>query len=369
MSLIPAALADLPRTPSAVDRDADLRERPELFAELAADPSARLLVLWRGRTLLEGDALRLFSADSPTGESTLVYLGKTIIEHPTLRAGTRVVLAIATDEVAASIEPDEEKWATFRSAAAVLSEPYSSLGTEAVALSNWHLSSAFCPRCGSTTHSESAGWSRRCTGCNSQIFPRTDPAVIVLVLDDDDRLLLGSNILWPEGRYSLLAGFVEAGESLEQAVEREIFEESGLRVDSAHYLGSQAWPFPRSIMLGFSARVAAGQSPADLRPDGLEIIDLRWLSRDDLRAEAGTLLLPGSTSIARALIEHWLAADGGPSIDEAARAAAAHREERASIDTTHTEPITDADAGTEVDSATEAGAPESARAPRTGNTR
>ncbi|GGE85345.1 NAD(+) diphosphatase [Mycetocola zhadangensis] len=345
MSLIPAALANLPLTPSAVDRDADLRERSELFAELAADHSTRLLVLWRGRMLLDGDNLRLFPADSPTGESTLAYLGKTISDAASLPAGTRVVLVVATDEVATALEPDDEKWITFRSAAPLLSEPFSSLGIEAVALSNWHLSSGFCPRCGSATESESAGWARRCTQCNNQIFPRTDPAIIVLVLDDDDRLLLGSNILWPEGRYSLLAGFVEAGESLEQAVVREIHEESGLHVDTPQYLGSQAWPFPRSIMLGFSARVAPEQNPAGIQPDGLEIVDLRWLSRDDLRAEAGTLLLPGSTSIARALIEHWLAADGGPSLDEAARAATTGPTPEPARP--QTDQITDADSGTE----------------------
>lgn len=357
MSLIPAALADLPLTPSAVDRDADLRERPELFAELAADPSTRLLVFWRGRTLVDGNALRLFPADTGYGDATLAYLGKTLVETPTLTAGTRVVLAIVDDAVALGLEPDEDAWLTFRSAAPLLGEPFSSLGTEAAALSNWHLSSTFCPRCGSGTEPQSAGWARRCTRCNNEIFPRTDPAVIVLVLDDEDRLLLGSNILWPQGRYSLLAGFVEAGESLEQAVMREILEESGLRVESAHYLGSQAWPFPRSIMLGFSARVAAGQNPEELQPDGSEIVDLRWLSRDELRAEAGTLLLPGSTSIARALIEHWLAADGGPSLDEAARAVAAPSDGDATTDTA-TDPITEADSGTEVEPTDSAGATE-----------
>jgi NAD+ diphosphatase len=356
MSLIPAALADLPLTPSAVDRDADLRDRPNLFAELAADPTTRVLVLWRGRLLLDRDDMRLFPADVPVGDSTLAYLGRTLIGAPSVPAETRVVLAIATDDVARALEADEEKWVTFRTAAPLLGEPFSSFGTEAVALSNWHLSSAFCPRCGSATVPQSAGWARRCLACKNEIFPRTDPAIIVLVLDDDDRLLLGSNILWPAGRYSLLAGFVEAGESLEQAVVREIFEEAGLRVTSAHYLGSQAWPFPRSIMLGFSARLEPGQDPAAIEPDGAEIVDLRWLSRDDLRAEAATLLLPGSTSIARALIEHWLAADGGPSLDEAARAAT-HAASSSGEETSHTDPITDADSGTEAEPTDSADAP------------
>ncbi len=354
MSLIPGALANLPLAPSAVDRDADARARADLFTELQSDEATRLLVLWRGRVLLDGDAVRLFAADRPLTDAILAYLGKTLTGRADAPAGTRVLLVLADDDLAASFEPDEDAWVTFRTAAPQLSAPDVSLMTEAAALSNWHLSSAFCPRCGSATVPESAGWSRRCTACKNEIFPRTDPAVIVLVLDDDDRLLLGSNILWPEGRYSLLAGFVEAGESLEHAVIREIFEESGIRVDTPQYLGSQAWPFPRSIMLGFSARVAPGQDPAGLMPDGQEIVDLRWLSRDDLREEAGTLLLPGSTSIARALIDHWLTADGGPSIDEAARAAEASRHATADQDAE----ITAADAGTEtatVDGASDVG--------------
>ena len=130
----------------------------------------------------------------------------------------------------------------------------------------------------------------------------------MLITDADDRLLLGSNALWENDRYSLLAGFVEPGESLEAAVIRESFEESGLRVTDATYLGSQPWPFPASIMCGFTARVDASQDPAELAPDGAEILDLRWFTRQELRsAEASWLKLPGSSSIAHFLIERWLA--------------------------------------------------------------
>ena len=139
----------------------------------------------------------------------------------------------------------------------------------------------------------------------SQVFPRTDPAVIVLITDHDDRILLGSNAMWENNRYSLLAGFVEPGESLEAAVLREMYEESGLRVTDPVYLGSQPWPFPASIMCGFTAKLADGQDASHLVPDGEEILDLRWFSRDELRGSLDSIILPGRSSIARAMVENW----------------------------------------------------------------
>lgn len=139
---------------------------------------------------------------------------------------------------------------------------------------------------------------------NTEVFPRTDAAIIVGIVDADDRILLGSNAMWESNRYSLLAGFVEPGESLEAAVIREVFEESGIRVTDPVYLGSQPWPFPASLMLGFTARVDPSVS-STLTPDGAEILDLRWFSRDELRAARGEVKLPGGTSIAHAIIEEW----------------------------------------------------------------
>ena len=133
------------------------------------------------------------------------------------------------------------------------------------------------------------------------------------VTDDADRLLLGSNAMWESNRYSLLAGFVEPGESLEAAVQREIHEESGIHVAEPVYLGSQPWPFPASLMLGFTAKVAPGTG-TDTTPDGTEILDLRWFSRDELVAALGEIRLPGRTSIARAIIEEWL---GRPILEQA----------------------------------------------------
>ena len=193
-----------------------------------------------------------------------------------------------------------------------MSDRDTGLFTEALGIANWHASHTNCPRCGTPTVVEKGGWVRRCFEDETEIFPRTDPAVIVSVLDRDDRLLLGSNAMWENTRFSLLAGFVEPGESFEGAVQREIFEEAGVRVVEPEYLGSQPWPFPASVMVGFTARLADDQDPSELTPDGDEILDLRWFTRDEVWSNRELVILPGRTSIARAIIEDWY---GGP-LDE-----------------------------------------------------
>jgi NAD+ diphosphatase len=189
---------------------------------------------------------------------------------------------------------------TIRDVGATLSDRDAGLYVSAIALANWHSTHVRCPRCGEPTEPVHGGWVRRCTADGSEHFPRTDPAVIVLVHDGADRCLLGRQSVWPPGRYSTLAGFVEPGESLEQAVAREIEEESGVVVDDIVYRGSQPWPFPASLMLGFDARVVGGE--AHVGDDELE--DVRWFSRDDLRR--GEPLLPPPASIAHWLIAGWL---------------------------------------------------------------
>ncbi len=178
------------------------------------------------------------------------------------------------------------------------------LAAEALAITNWHASHRFSPRTGRPLLSTKGGWVLIDPDDGHEIFPRTDPAIIVGVTDADDRLLLGSNAMWEKNRFSLLAGFVEPGESLEHAVQREIFEESGIRVVDPVYLGSQPWPFPASLMLGYRATVDP-VDPGLLEPDGAEIIDLRWFTREELIAAGDTVILPGRSSIARAIIEDW----------------------------------------------------------------
>lgn len=173
----------------------------------------------------------------------------------------------------------------------------------AAALVAWHASAGFCASCGAATHPVLGGQARQCERCARELYPRTDPAVIVAITDEHDRLLLGRQPAWPSGRVSVFAGFVEAGESLEQAVHREIDEEVGLALGQIRYLGSQPWPFPRSLMAGFTARATASA----LRIDHGEIESAQWFARDELSEalQAGTVALPSPTSIAFRMIGLW----------------------------------------------------------------
>jgi NAD+ diphosphatase len=207
---------------------------------------------------------------------------------------------------------DVGNWVDLRTAGAALDAMGAGLFTSAAAVLNWHDAARFCPRDGSPTHPANGGWHRICEAHGHEEYPRTDPAVICLVHDGADRVLLARQPVWPEGRFSVLAGFVEAGESLEACVARELHEEVGAEVRDIRYLGSQAWPFPRSLMVGFHA-VADPELP--LRPADGEIAEAMWVTRAQLRsalahgdwgAEA-PLLLPGRVSIARSMLESWAA--------------------------------------------------------------
>lgn len=184
-----------------------------------------------------------------------------------------------------------------------LTDEQTQLAFAALALSQWHGSRPTCMRCGAATRAERAGASRRCPACGAQVFPRTDPAVIVAVTDHDDRLLLTHARAWPGNRVSVQAGFIEAGESAEQAVHREILEETGLEVEEMSFVSTQPWPFPRSLMLGFTARADA----AGLNLDRRELAWGRFHTREELdRAVVeGRLTLPGPLSLAIVLIRNW----------------------------------------------------------------
>lgn len=178
----------------------------------------------------------------------------------------------------------------------------------AVALVQWHATHTHCPRCGAKTQVSAGGAERRCPVDGSMHFPRVDPAVIVLVTDAQDRALLGRQGAWPAGRFSTLAGFVEPGETAEQAVVREVAEEAGIVAGDVELLATQPWPFPSSLMIAATASVAGSPDP---RPDGVELAETRWFSREGLAASlaAGEVAVPGLISISRWLIDRWFGGD------------------------------------------------------------
>lgn len=288
-----------------VDRGCDRRATADMLDSVWREPATRVLLLCNGKTAVRNGQLALFTAEQVDRPEMSVYLGRTL-EEAAEPAGTDVVLVTCND-AGAELDGEDIQWLGLRDVATELSARDSALFVEALAVSNWHATHTHCPRCGAATIAESGGWVRRCPRDNSEHYPRTDPAIIVSVVDEDDRLLLGSSARWSATRFSTLAGFVEPGESLEAAVIREVAEESGVVVHSPRYLGSQPWPFPSSLMLGFTATAAEAATKAD----GVEIREVRWFSRADLAAAAasGEIQFASGASIARSLIEHWY---GGP---------------------------------------------------------
>jgi NAD+ diphosphatase len=274
---------------ATVDRDAARRGDGAALEEAWA--TARVLVVADGRALVaeeDGPELVLVdAADAPEGER--YYLGRdeasayfAVVGRLPRRLGAR---------------PQG-----LREVGALLSDRDAGLLTHAVGLANWHATHTHCSRCGAPTELAKGGSIRRCTADGSEHFPRTDPAVIMLVTDGADRCVLGRQAIWPTGRYSTLAGFVEPGESAELAVVREVAEETGIAVRDVLYRGSQPWPFPASLMLGYRAVCDADALPV---PADGELEDARWFSREELRASGG-LLLPTPVSIAWHLITDWL---------------------------------------------------------------
>jgi NAD+ diphosphatase len=293
---------------SATDRVTERRTDGEWLEKSWADPSTRVLVVGDGRTLATGSGLWLApSAQAPAGERYL--LGQD-------DDGT-VYFAV---DVGSAPEPADDGAvpAGLRELGVRLGDRDAGLLVLAVGLSNWHATHVRCPRCGAPTTVELAGFVRRCTADGTEHYPRTDPAVIMLVTDAaGESALLGSSPHWGGQRYSTLAGFVEPGESAEAAVVREVAEESRVLVEAVTYMGSQPWPFPSSLMLGFTARARA-DSP-EPSADGAELADVRWFSREGLTEQivSGDVRIPPGISIARRLVEHWYGGDlpSGPDRD------------------------------------------------------
>jgi NAD+ diphosphatase len=271
-----------------VDRDGASRGSEQLLADAWAHAQV-LVVDDQGRALVDGTDLVLVPADEvPEGDR--LYLGR-LEGQPFFAVRGDLPRRLGTRPLG------------LREVGAVLSDRDAGLLVHAVGLTNWHASHPRCPRCGTPTEVVQGGAVRRCPEDGSEHFPRTDPAVIVLVHDGGDRALLGRQASWPQGRYSTLAGFVEPGESAEQAVVREVQEESGVRVREVTYRASQPWPFPSSLMLGFRALADGVVEP--VARDG-ELEDVRWFTREELRDRfTGG---PPQVSIAYTLISDWVAA-------------------------------------------------------------
>jgi NAD+ diphosphatase len=298
------ALPRLALARGEVDRAAHRRDDEQWLAAAWADPGTRVLVVEGGRALVG------FGSDG----AHLVFL-------PPEQApeGVRFLLGVAADGVvylgvagplpeSAQVVGVEVRPAPLREAGPLLSDRDAGLMTHAVALANFHDSHHFCPRCGEPSKPVSAGHARRCTVEGTDEFPRSDPAMIVLVTDPGDRCLLARNAAWPAHRVSILAGFVEAGESAEQAVAREVHEETGITVGQIRYLGSQPWPMPQSLMLAFRAEAPGS---LEITVDQEEIAEAHWFSREELAAAIadGSILLPPPVSIAHQIIQSWYGAE------------------------------------------------------------
>ncbi|MDH2408197.1 NAD(+) diphosphatase [Streptomyces chitinivorans] len=263
-------------------------------------PTTRCFVVSGGQVLIEdtGDGgaelVTMPSFDAPLTEAHRYFLG---IDEDGVR-----YFALQKDALPGRMD-DAARPAGLREAGTLLSERDAQLMVHAVALENWQRMHRFCSRCGERTVIAAAGHIRRCPACGGEHYPRTDPAVIMLVTDPEGRALLGRQVHWPKGRFSTLAGFVEPGESVEQAVVREAGEEAGVTIGRVEYVASQPWPFPSSLMLGFVAHATS----TEIRVDGEEIEEARWFSREELRAAfaSGEVLPPSGISIAARLIELW----------------------------------------------------------------
>ncbi|MCW2844578.1 MAG: hydrolase [Nocardioides sp.] len=268
-----------------------------------ADPTSRVLVVSGTRIRpVDGRVDWVSPADAPDG--LRVLLGD--------RDGTTRFAVV----VEPGATPGEQaEWSGLRELLPQLAGgglPEAPLVLHAIGLAEWLFTTRFCPRCGGGLEPRNAGHELVCRSCGRSQFPRTDPAVIMVVTSgepgsEDERCLLGRQAAWPQGRYSTLAGFCEPGETLEDAVRREVGEEVGIRVGDVEYFGNQPWPLPASLMLGFVARAVS----TEIEVDEHEIEAARWFTRAEMRAEAeaGTLILPGGVPISRSLVEHWY---GGP---------------------------------------------------------
>lgn len=309
---------------SGLDRAAEWRGDAEAMARAANDPAARAILLWRGKPMVQ---------QGPDGAAMLVRLE---LNHPVFSAARGAPLFLGRDHAGPVFAQDISGWqpdqadlhaldsfldrseqthpdlpethvfAELRALMTALDARDAELAATARSVFSWHRSHRFCAKCGHESEMTMAGWQRNCPSCGAQHFPRTDPVVIMLITHGND-VLLGRSPGWPDGMYSLLAGFVEPGETIEAAVRREVYEEAGVTVGQVGYLASQPWAFPASLMMGCYGHA----SSRDIQIDPNEIEDARWFSREEIMlAFAGQhpRLMPARKgAIAQFLLRNWLA--------------------------------------------------------------
>jgi NAD+ diphosphatase len=295
-----------PRTPPwnflagpYLDRQAERRDEPDWWEQALADPGTRFMVAHGTTQLVQGERPRVAFLDaahplvSSAARESMLLLGW-------FRESRCVLVQFDEIPAALSLPAPDARFEELRPLAPLLDADEAGLLAYARALAYWRRRHHFCGACGAPCEPQRAGHSMRCTSaaCGTEFYPRIDPAIIVLVTDGE-RALLGRQHSWPAGRYSTIAGFVEPGESLEDAVIREVHEETGVRVRESRYHSSQPWPFPSSLMLGFMA-VA---EPGSVASGSSELEDARWFTREQIAS--GTPALPPSTSISYRLIENW----------------------------------------------------------------
>ncbi len=294
------SLPHLALSAHAHNREGMLRTDPDWLAARWADAATKVLVV-SGTRIRPVDGAADWVAPEGLPDGVRVLLGE--------RDGvTR--FALICDPATAPGE--REEWVSLRAVFPHLGEGGEDEAPwlfHAIGLAEWHWATRFCPRCAGTLEPLHAGHELRCTSCGKAQFPRTDPAVIMAVTfgepgSAEERILLGRQSSWPAGRWSTLAGFVEPGETFEDAVRREVMEEVGTPVGEVTYFGNQPWPLPASLMVGFMARATSDR----IDVDGAEIEEARWFTREQLiaDAEAGLVVVPRSVSISSSLLESWV---------------------------------------------------------------
>ncbi len=307
---------------SALDRAGELRTDPDALVAAAADPAARTVLLWRGKPLVHTARparLMRIKMDHPAlgdAANPPIFLGR---EDGAPRFAHELSGWTPEDldasQLGGFLDPTEQHHPAFgpeevfvelRRVMTWLDARDAELAATAKAVFSWHAAHGFCAKCGAVSDVTSGGWQRTCPACGTHHFPRTDPVVIMLITRGNS-VLMGRSPGWPEGMYSLLAGFVEPGETLEAAVRREVFEEAGVRVGAVSYLASQPWPFPASLMFGCQGEATSD----DITIDPVEIEDAVWITREDMMTifagEHPTILPARKGAIAHFLIENWLA--------------------------------------------------------------